>query len=674
MDYNCNNNYYVDENGERHTDIPMGTSPQAAYARTNLRLKNKVEQLENEMADVQEALTQTEGNVSSQLETALNTVTENLEEASDNIQASVTSALSGINARVDNIIAHNNDTEGNTELIDIRTGTDGTVYANAGAAVRSQFQQKIENYNSLQKGIIGTNLTLIASIVGVILYGFSKSEKYYFNVFRKNNNNSGVLQIIIRDSLNNALCNYQSSYQSGIEKITITQSNAGQGVTLENNQTIVVIVDHDQLGSSANLYGMNYETGGISPLSVLEYDHPHIDNELILLKQHINDMQNTIEPIKGTNTTVKSFIKSIRIFTHQLLKFGVVMLKKNINNSGKIFIGIYSFNYNTQERTNDAFAVVSLPMESGIIEYSLTPDSAQITGGQISGNEMIYLRVDYDALPEAVNLAGLSYSECAISEGKINVVHERSFDLLTTPNIRAEDYIKTSGHTPIITYIDDTELSSIGTVKSICDSLGIKCTFACITEKLDNVAGLESTLLLYQKQGFHITTHSKTHGTMWNQNSQEFNTDACETELIESIQRLSKAGFLDSNILVTPYGSYNPVLIKKMKKWAEGMVRVGGSPAGVTANHLYANGRYDIFRTKIDKAYDLSHYQAMIDEAAENGDWLVFYTHSAVASEFDAMLTQNVLQYALSKSVEIMTLNQALKQRMAMYKLYETFK
>ena len=56
MDYNCNNNYYVDENGERHTDIPMGTSPQAAYARTNLRLKNKVEQLENEMADVQEAL------------------------------------------------------------------------------------------------------------------------------------------------------------------------------------------------------------------------------------------------------------------------------------------------------------------------------------------------------------------------------------------------------------------------------------------------------------------------------------------------------------------------------------------------------------------------------------------------------------------------------------------
>ena len=138
MNCNCNNNYYVDENGQRHTDIPMGTSPQAAYARTNLLLKDKVDQLENEMADVQEALTQTEDNVSTQLETALNTMTENLEETSDNIQASVTSALSGINARVDNIIAHNNDTEGNTELVDIRTGADNIVYNSAGQAVRGQ--------------------------------------------------------------------------------------------------------------------------------------------------------------------------------------------------------------------------------------------------------------------------------------------------------------------------------------------------------------------------------------------------------------------------------------------------------------------------------------------------------------------------------------------------------
>jgi glycerophosphoryl diester phosphodiesterase len=45
-----------------------------------------------------------------------------------------------INARVDNILAHNNDTNGNSELVDIRTGVNGENYNSAGAAVRTQFK------------------------------------------------------------------------------------------------------------------------------------------------------------------------------------------------------------------------------------------------------------------------------------------------------------------------------------------------------------------------------------------------------------------------------------------------------------------------------------------------------------------------------------------------------
>ena len=55
--------------------------------------------------------------------------------------------IRALGARVDNIIAHNNDTEGNTELIDIRTGADETVYTSAGAAVRGQVKA-IEEYTS----------------------------------------------------------------------------------------------------------------------------------------------------------------------------------------------------------------------------------------------------------------------------------------------------------------------------------------------------------------------------------------------------------------------------------------------------------------------------------------------------------------------------------------------
>jgi lysophospholipase L1-like esterase len=51
------------------------------------------------------------------------------------------------NARVDNILAHNNDTDGNTELLDVRYGADGVVYGSAGEAVREQFAQLAGHLN-----------------------------------------------------------------------------------------------------------------------------------------------------------------------------------------------------------------------------------------------------------------------------------------------------------------------------------------------------------------------------------------------------------------------------------------------------------------------------------------------------------------------------------------------
>lgn len=44
-------------------------------------------------------------------------------------------------ARIDNLVAQNNPTDGNTELLDIRVGADGHTYDSAGQAIREQIQQ-----------------------------------------------------------------------------------------------------------------------------------------------------------------------------------------------------------------------------------------------------------------------------------------------------------------------------------------------------------------------------------------------------------------------------------------------------------------------------------------------------------------------------------------------------
>ncbi|MGN0398814.1 MAG: hypothetical protein ACI4EO_01685 [Blautia sp.] len=56
--------------------------------------------------------------------------------------------------RIDNLVAHNNDTEGNSELIDIRVGADGKTYETAGKAVREQFTNITDDIESMPDDIL----------------------------------------------------------------------------------------------------------------------------------------------------------------------------------------------------------------------------------------------------------------------------------------------------------------------------------------------------------------------------------------------------------------------------------------------------------------------------------------------------------------------------------------
>lgn len=69
-------------------------------------------------------------------------------------------AYAKVNARLDNIIADGQQTQGNTELIDIRTGADNVTYQTAGKAVRSQITNLSERIDSTQDDVVTNFVTL----------------------------------------------------------------------------------------------------------------------------------------------------------------------------------------------------------------------------------------------------------------------------------------------------------------------------------------------------------------------------------------------------------------------------------------------------------------------------------------------------------------------------------
>lgn len=79
--------------------------------------------------------------------------------------------------RINNIVANNNPTEGNTELIDIRSGYDGTTYPSAGEAVRKQIGSLSEEIDekAYYRGSL-EGITSLATVTDSGIYNITASN------------------------------------------------------------------------------------------------------------------------------------------------------------------------------------------------------------------------------------------------------------------------------------------------------------------------------------------------------------------------------------------------------------------------------------------------------------------------------------------------------------------
>lgn len=223
----------------------------------------------------------------------------------------------------------------------------------------------------------------------------------------------------------------------------------------------------------------------------------------------------------------------------------------------------------------------------------------------------------------------------------------------------------------ILTWIDDdTGLSAIPTVKSICDTHGIKCTFACITSRLNDTS-LVNLLKSYQEYGFHVTCHSHTHGTWYGDNP--YNAEQIENDLIISLEALRDNGFLDSDLLVYPGSSPSRTdidVVGIVRKWCKCGVKASG-----TNFTGYGDGEYLINRVFFDASlHDASYYTGILDNYAVNdAPWVVFGSHSSNNTQFDETLVNTVIQYAKANGWTFMTLNEAIKYRQKYFDIKEMY-
>ena len=288
------NNYYRDHNGNNHQDIPIGTSPADAYVRTNIKLTNEIKRLDDKFVETNDTIQteiarieQSADNVERQLESNIDNINMSIRNLSDSLGTRMTSEVTAVNSRIENIIANNNNTEGNSELVDIRTGTDGTVYASAGLAVRTQVNSVMQDLEAVRNDIdifksdsnsyglaandtlqivkrsgTGAGQTVDLSILrmaikSLILHGTDTNTKYFLGCCYSSDTTT---DISVYDENNTLLArNYNSDTYS--EEVTLNLAEyENSGVTG------TITVDFSLLPSVAyrfSNYLYNYEISGL---------------------------------------------------------------------------------------------------------------------------------------------------------------------------------------------------------------------------------------------------------------------------------------------------------------------------------------------------------------------------------------------------------------------------
>lgn len=293
---------------------------------------------------------------------ALDTVTEATSdiELIKDIAENLESEYEETAARIDNIIAHNNDTEGNTELIDIRTTYQGTIAGSAGTAVRFQARQLNNRMDQIVRTFPTTTVPLTLT-----------TSTTYVNLWENSSPTSSLVEteIALTDSI----------YAETNSFLQITYINTN--VTARNNGEIRVLYP---IPNTAPTYGFNARVS--IPLNG--------DNGVDYAYRDI-----TIDSL-GTTITISNgiHVKTDNPFTLSSTNLAIVTPSATAENGG------------TVSSANQYVIILSIDIVQNTFSGNLSVDKdSEITDARIGADGTVY-----NTLGEAIRTQVAQYVDSAI--------------------------------------------------------------------------------------------------------------------------------------------------------------------------------------------------------------------------------------------------------------------
>lgn len=487
-------------------------------------------------------------------------------------------------ARIDNLVAQNNPTDGNTELLDIRVGADGHTYDSAGQAVRSQIEKLQQN--------IGDEVEVL-------------------NAYHKN--------LELSQSLKDEYTPIYDTNEGFLNKTTgIFQNSA------------------------------SYKTYGVIPLfpkQILNFTSYGSENTAALVRCD-KDKSNAVVVIVGTgnavihraimNTTEEvqyymtcsyaTFIPDIKISNKYLLSSEIVnttdndVLSQFYHNDGTL--RLINFAEDVKNTNNYVMTTPILLNKGSIITFK----------GTVSSNIPAILRTnelcsEFEPLVQGDGSKFYSYTAVETEYVVVQYMIGNPFSLYFSHSWN-EDFIKTDVRKAVVSFSFDDGGTDDYKLHDLFVSKNLKCGFALIAGSDIDDTNL-GQYLQWQKEGFSILSHSTDSVAM---NTEDLNSGAVKTKMLNSKARLEQRGF-DIHGWVTPSSELRNDFLNSVRDLYEFSYTTyyGSYPSEYNGGNApycsFSDDPSQLYRVHFGGT-SLDKLKEIVEMTIENHGWLNIYWHS----------------------------------------------